>query len=196
MNPPFALRNNDEKEYKFISQALKQMQDGGILFSILPLSVMIERSTKEWRKNELLENNTLLSVITFPTDLFYPISVPTIGIIVKKGFKHPENQNVLWIRTMNDGFLKKKGVRLHDSTAQNDLEQVSSLVKNFINNPSTHVENIPEFQKACPINFDTNLELIPEEYLDEHILTEKEMMDRTEKLIRETVSFMIREGLE
>lgn len=196
MNPPFALKSNDEKEYKFISQALKQMQDGGILFSILPLSVMIERSTKHWRKDELLENNTLLSVITFPSDLFYPISAPTIGIIVKKGFKHPNNQNVLWIRAMNDGFLKKKGVRLFDSTTQNDFEQITDLVKNFINNPSTPVENIPEFQKACPINFDSNLELIPEEYLDEHILTEKEMIGRTEKLIRETVSFMIREGLE
>lgn len=196
MNPPFALKNNDEKEYKFISHALNQMQDGGILFSILPLSVMIERSTKNWREEELLGNNTLLSVITFPSDLFYPISVPTIGIIVKKGLKHPENQNVLWIRAMHDGFLKKRGVRLYDSTAPNDFEQISDLVKNFINNPSTSVENIPEFQKACPINFEGNLELIPEEYLDEHILTEKEMMDRTEKLIRETVSFMIREGLE
>jgi len=32
MNPPFALKSSDEKEYKFVDHALKQMSDGGILF--------------------------------------------------------------------------------------------------------------------------------------------------------------------
>lgn len=36
MNPPFALKTSNEKEYKFVNHALSQMQDGGLLFSILP----------------------------------------------------------------------------------------------------------------------------------------------------------------
>jgi len=42
MNPPFALKSSDEKEFKFIQHALEQMDDGGVLFSVLPVSVMFE----------------------------------------------------------------------------------------------------------------------------------------------------------
>ena len=71
------------------------MDNNGILFAIVPISVMVEGGVgKHWRK-ELLENNSLLSVITFPEDLFYPISVGTIGIFLKKGIPHDfDNQNV------------------------------------------------------------------------------------------------------
>ncbi len=112
MNPPFALKKGSEKEYKFVSHALNQIEDGGYLFSILPYSVMVKTGRYlTWRK-ELLKHNTLLSVITFPPDLFYPIGVHTVGIYVKKGFPHPVAQNVLWIRALNDGFVKSKGKRL------------------------------------------------------------------------------------
>ena len=95
MNPPFALKSSDEKEFKFIDYALKQMQDGCILFSVLPYSCMAKGDTYlDWRKR-LLEKNTLLSVITFPEDLFYPIGVHTVGIFVKKGVAHPKNQKIL-----------------------------------------------------------------------------------------------------
>jgi len=33
----------------------------------------------------LLEKNTLLGVVTFPEDLFYPIGVLTVGLFIKKG---------------------------------------------------------------------------------------------------------------
>jgi type I restriction enzyme M protein len=63
MNPPFALKKSDEKEFRFIDHALTQMEDGGLLFSILPCSAMVEGSIyKKWRK-VLLQKNTLLSVI-------------------------------------------------------------------------------------------------------------------------------------
>ncbi|MBU0769102.1 MAG: DNA methyltransferase, partial [Proteobacteria bacterium] len=50
MNPPFALKKSDEKESSFIDYGLSQMQDGGTLFAIVPVSVMIESGGKEWRK--------------------------------------------------------------------------------------------------------------------------------------------------
>lgn len=71
MNPPFALKSKDEKEYKFIEHALKQMEDTGILFAIIPVSVMIKSGAyRTWRKEKLLAENTLLSVITLPSNLF------------------------------------------------------------------------------------------------------------------------------
>jgi type I restriction enzyme M protein len=52
MNPPFALKKSSEKEFKFIDHALGQMDDGGLLFSILPCSAMVKSgSYKKWRKN-------------------------------------------------------------------------------------------------------------------------------------------------
>lgn len=71
MNPPFALKSSDDKEYRFVQHALDQMDEGGILFSVLPVSVMFEAGEeRDWRKNALLKDNTLLSVVTFPPELF------------------------------------------------------------------------------------------------------------------------------
>jgi type I restriction enzyme M protein len=84
MNPPFALKTGDEKEYKFIEHALKQMEEGGMLFSILPVSVMIEKSTKQWRK-DLLKENTILSVIVFSTRFILSNGSPYSWDIYKKG---------------------------------------------------------------------------------------------------------------
>lgn len=197
MNPPFALKSGDDKEYKFIDYALTQMQDGGILFSVLPLSVLIERSTLTWRRDILLRNNTLISVVTFPEDLFYPIGVYTVGIFIKKGIPHPENQNVLWIRALNDGYLKKKGKRLESEGAVNDLPNVLPILQNFVINQDIAIDNIPEFQKTSPINFnDTSLELVPEAYLDQRILTHEELERGMDSLIRETASFIINSGME
>ena len=83
MNPPFALEQSDEKEYRFIQHALDLLTDGGLLFSVLPISTMVEAGiTKEWRQNRLIRENTLLAVVTFPPELFYPRSgVPALASI-------------------------------------------------------------------------------------------------------------------
>lgn len=61
-----------------------------------------------WRK-ELLKNNTLVTVISFPKELFYPqASVETVGIVIKKGVPHPKDKEVLWLKITNDGLKKHK----------------------------------------------------------------------------------------
>lgn len=193
MNPPFALKSDDDKEYLFINNALDQMQDGGELFSVLPYSCMVKGgSYLHWREI-LLEKNTLLSVITFPEDLFYPIGVHTVGIFIKKGKKHPKNQKVLWIRALNDGYLKKKGKRLKNTRAKNDFPKILPILQSFIINQNIHVADIPKFQKVCKIDFsDEKLELIPEAYLDDNIITPEQLDEDIEKLIREYTAFNIR----
>jgi len=192
MNPPFALKKEDEKEYKFVECALKQMEEGGLLFSILPLSVMVKGGkAKEWRKN-LLKENTLLSVITFPNELFYPIGVNTVGIFVMRGVPH-ENKPIYWIKTENDGFIKSKGKRLPNDRAPNDLKKIKESLHKFIKNPSVKIENIPQFQKVCPINFDdSHLELVPEAYLDSKKPELSQIKDDIDSLVRENVAFLVR----
>jgi type I restriction enzyme M protein len=192
MNPPFSLKTSDEKEYKFIDHALKQMQDGGILFSILPSSVMIKAGrVLTWRREQLLRNNTLLAVVTFPPELFYPVGKPTVGIFVKKGVPHPTNQNVLWIRAINDGMLKKKGKRLPNSRAPNNLTDIKNDLKSFLVNPQVQIRNVSKLQKASPVNFaDKKLELVPEACLDADKPTPQEIEESMEQLIRQTVAYM------
>jgi type I restriction-modification system DNA methylase subunit len=196
MNPPFA---QSEREYVFINHALEQMEDSELLFSVLPVSVMIEKSgAYKWRQN-LLKGNTLLSVITFPPDLFYQAGCgqQTVGVFLRKGIPHNEEQKVLWIRAINDGLAKKKGKRLPNPKIPDDLSRVKALVQSFVQNPNMPVENIPEFQKACPIEFeDPQLELVPEAYLDEKPPTPEELKDGIDTLIRETVAFIIRSKRE
>ena len=198
MNPPFALKSSDEKEFKFIQHALDQMDDGGILFSVLPVSVMFEGGPeKAWRKNKLLKENTLLSVVTFPPELFYPIGVHTIGVFIKKGIHHPKKQNVFWLRIMHDGFLKVKGKRLPSIKEPNLFESITPLLKSFIQDQDYSIDNVPEFQKASPINFsDPAIELIPEAYLDQRIPEPNEIENGIEQLVRETVAYVIRTKTE
>ncbi len=111
MNPPFALKNDKQKEPDFIDHALNQMIDNGLLFAVLPSSVLYESKFKKWRES-LLQEHTLQSVILFPGDLFYPVATETIGLFVKKGCPHERTGEVLWARISDDGFVKRKGFRV------------------------------------------------------------------------------------
>jgi len=195
MNPPFALRSDDEKEYKFIDAALRQMQDSGLLFSVLPYSAMVKSGDYQFWREQILEKNTLLSVITFPPDLFYPVGVHTVGVFIKKGAPHPAAQNVLWIRAINDGFIKVKGKRLASPRAKNDFPVIAPTMKAFVANPSHPVNNILQFQKACPIDrSDPLLELVAENYLDEKPPTNAEIAAGIEAVMRDTAAYLVRVG--
>jgi len=198
MNPPFALKSSDEQEYKFVDCALREMQDGGLLFSVMPYSAMVKPGVyQQWRANSLLRRNTLLAVVTFPEDLFYPIGVHTVGIFVKKGIPHPTDQNVLWIRALNDGLLKNKGKRLPNRRARDDFGRIRGVLKGFLFDPTQDVRNVERFQKACPIDFsDPFLELVPENYLDQAPPTDDEVREGMEQVIRDSVAFLIRAGKE
>ena len=192
MNPPFALKSSDEKEYVFVNYALSQMQEKGILFTILPYSCLTKQGKyKKWRDN-LLKNNTLLSVITFPYDLFYPVGVNALGMFIKKGVPHPEDNNVFWIKGLNDGFLKTKGKRLFNCNASNDYPSLEILLKSFILNTNLPMPTINKKQIVCPINKeDTASELIPEVYIEENIPSETEIEENLEFTLRNLISVMI-----
>jgi len=194
MNPPFALKAGEEKEFKFVDKALEQMQQGALLFSILPYAAMVKPGVyRTWRRDTLLPNNTLVAVMSFPLDLFYPVAVASVGIFVRKGIPHPSDQNVLWVRAVNDGLLKRKGRRLPNARATDDLARAHDVVKAYLANPQYAVPNIERLQKACLINpLDTMYELVPENYLDQALPTPEELQDGMEQILRNSVAFMIR----
>ena len=194
MNPPFALKRSDEKEFRFVDQALSQMVHGGVLFSVLPYSVMVKPGRYQtWRKRSLLPNNTLLAVVTLPPDVFYPVGVTTVGVFIRKGIPHPPKQNVLWVRTLTDGLLKRKGKRLPHPRASNDLESVRSLVKAFIHDPGFSVQTVDQFQRAAPIDFtDDRMELAPEVYLTQAISSEEGIGDALQESVRHSFAYLVK----
>ena len=191
MNPPFALKK--DKEYHFVSHALKQMEQHGLLFSILPYSVMVKPGVfKTWRQN-LLKENTLLAVVTFPIDVFYPVSAPPVGIFVRKGTPHRPEQNTLWIRAETDGHLKSKGKRLTSPNTTNQLENCVATLKAFLNDPARSVQSIPQYMIATPIDFDDRLfELVPEAYLEQEALSHDHIVNGVDITLRECAAFLIR----
>lgn len=166
MNPPFALKKDDEKEFKFIDHALQQMTKNGLLFAVLPISVMYSgKMYLSWRR-KMLEENTLLSVISFPNELFYPqASVEPIAIIIRKGIQHDLKQKVAWARIENDGFKKWKKRRL-PLYGENQLDTFDIKLRNFLLEDVLSEDLIGELQFK-EINYnDLELELIPASYLD------------------------------
>jgi type I restriction-modification system DNA methylase subunit len=194
MNPPFALKRSDEKEYKFIDQALLQMQDGATLFSVLPYSAMVRPGKyRTWRRDVLLPRHTLLAVVTFPWDVFYPVGVNSVGVFIRKGVPHDHKSKVLWIRALNDGLLKSKGKRLPNHKATNDFEKVATLLRAFLDNPRFPVKNINQFQKAAPIDFDDpQLELVPEAYLDQAEPDPVSVFATLETAMRDALAYLIK----
>lgn len=191
MNPPFALKDN--KEYEFVSHALKQMEDHGLLFSILPYSVMVKPGGfKTWREN-LLRENALLAVVTFPIDIFYPVSAPPVGIFVRKGTSHRYDQNTLWIRAETDGHLKSKGKRLSSLNTANRLEDCIPTLRAFLNDPGMAVNSRPRYMIAAPIDFDDSLfELVPEAYLEQDSLSDSDIIQGVDSILRDCAAFLIK----
>ena len=194
MNPPFALKEGDEKERHFIDYALSQMEDEGILFSILPISVLTESEGKNWRK-EILKYNTLLSVVTFPADLFNPsASVGTLGIFLKKGVPHDfDNQKVYFARAITDGFKMKKGKRIQDSNTKDLLSEIKEELTAFLANQYIKFKDIPEFKKITLLDKqDDNYELVPESYIDSKIPSIIEIQEGVDNLIKSCVCYIVK----
>lgn len=194
MNPPFSLKKGDEKEYKFIEHALNQMEEGGLLFAILPISVLVERSTQTWRKEILLKKNKLKAVITFPEDLFYPVGVITVGVFIQKGIPHNYSEDkVYFARCTTDGFSKKKGIRKENTSVPNRLAEIQDELELHLGNKLSQTADIPEFKKFCLLDTeDKNCELVPEAYIDSKVPSLSDVEEGVEELIRESVAFTIR----
>ncbi|WP_080419366.1 class I SAM-dependent DNA methyltransferase [Burkholderia ubonensis] len=191
MNPPFALKKSDEREWRFVEAALKSMADGGILFAIVPMSVVSEGGAAGAWRRPFLKRNTLVSVVSFPEELFYPVAVQSVGIIVRKGIPHSPRQKVLWARVVDDGYRKSKGKRL-PVEGENDLDRLEPILRAFLADSSKRVRSVPELVVAAPLDYsDPILEFAPEAYLESRIPKETELSARLDRQVRENISALV-----
>lgn len=191
MNPPFALKKSDEHEWRFVETALKSMTDGGLLLAIVPMSVVSEGgSAGAWRR-PLLDHHTVVSVISLPEELFYPVSVQSVAIVIRKGQPHQPGQAVLWARVTNDGYRKSKGKRFPISGV-NDLDILRPKLRAFISDPDQPIASEAKKIKVAPLDLtDPILELSPEAYLDSDIPSEAELKFRLDAQVRENIAALV-----
>lgn len=192
MNPPFALKGS-EHEWEFVKSAIKSVEDGGSIFAIVPMSVVTEGGkTGAWRKT-ILNHHTLQAVLSFPEELFYPVSNQTVGLFLEKGKPHPKGQPVFWGRIANDGFRKSKGKRLEITPPQpTDLDRIRPKLQSFLRDPTQPVDSIPEFMCAKPVDpTDPIVEFAPEAYLESHEPGSAELSARLDRQVRENVGAFV-----
>jgi type I restriction enzyme M protein len=196
MNPPFALKAGDEQEYRFVDHALSQVEDGGLLFSILPSPVMVKSGAPlNWRKEKLLTSHTLRAVIAFPDDLFYPeVSVDSVGVVIEKGRPHRFTQDkVLWARVATDGYAKVKGTRKRSARIPDHLSAISDDVARFIRFPTTEINSVAGLIKAAKLDpADELCELLPQAYLDEPQPSPATILTDIQHAVREYLALLIR----
>lgn len=166
MNPPFAL--DPEYEWKFVDRALDIMASGGLLFAVVPTSMMMsakdDRGEITWRSN-MLKRHTLLAVVKMPEDLFYPhVSKGTFGILIRAHQPHNlSNDHVFWA-CLDDGITRTKTTR---STGGN-FSEVEVALRHFVTTGQR-----PEFVHgqidSTPIRSDEStaafLDLAPENHI-------------------------------
>jgi type I restriction-modification system DNA methylase subunit len=191
MNPPFALKREDEQEFTFVDHALDQMMDAGLLLCVLPISVMYASGRElAWRKQPL-EKNSVLTVISFPNDLFYPqASVEPVIIVLKKGLPQEESEQTLFVRITDDGFIKLKKRRLHHGKPS----QLAPEIKKFIFGKVVNETKGVLQAKKIALN-DKNLEIIPQQYLDNAALIVNDLKLSLSSLQSELLFQEIRRGL-
>ena len=87
--------------------------------AVVPRSLMSKQTA--WHTS-VLNDNTLDGVIVLPDELFAPYaSSYTVVLMMTKGIKHKPNHEVFFCRIENDGFRRRKSVRVHTEGEQLSL---------------------------------------------------------------------------
>ena len=160
MNPPFALA---DREWRFVDRALEQMKQGGLLFAVLPTTVMGSaddgRGELTWRK-QMLKRHTLISVVKLPEMLFSPMVLKgTYAVIIKAGVPHDYEKEVLW-GILKDGIAYSKT----QCDPESNMAEMTSAIAGFINR-SVKPKYVVAEMDCSVISSDDHRDLSPEFHL-------------------------------
>lgn len=138
MNPPYSQGEGLE-EWKFIIEALKIMQKGGILVAVVPQSIL--DSNKKYKKL-IIENHTIMSIIILKHDLFgTQANVNTCLIVIKSKIPNDQNETVM-IDFRNDGMSRKKGSLNWESKDNDWNNKKRKIVGDIYNKKENGIDSI------------------------------------------------------
>lgn len=107
LNPPYDV--GEVGQLEFIEAALDCITKDSVCVSICQMSTVISsKSSAIEVKSRLLQNHTLLAVLSMPDDLFHPVGVITSIIMFKAHSPHPVRKETFFGYFKDDGFSKVK----------------------------------------------------------------------------------------
>lgn len=175
LNPPFS--QDEEPERDFIDLALDSLEPGGLMAVVVKAGIFADDDNKVWRQ-KLVQNHTVLGVISLPEDLFYPTAAPTSILIAKAHIPQSENDKVFMSRIWNDGFTKLKGKRIECEGSQ--LNEVYEAFDLFKNGKKINSELAITIKGADILD---GQEFSPQQWLPQPAITENELKLHEQKLI-------------
>jgi type I restriction enzyme M protein len=112
LNPPYKSdKKNDREELEFVINQLDEMNSGGVVAAILPMSCALNPNNKITElKKRLLSKHKLLACFSNPDELFYntTATVVTCIMIFQAHIPHPKNYKTFFGYFKDDGFEKRK----------------------------------------------------------------------------------------
>ena len=175
LNPPFS--QDEEPERDFINLALESLEPGGLIAVVVKAGIFADDDNKVWRQT-LVQNHTVLGLISLPEDLFYPTAAPTSIFIAKAHIPQSKDDKVYMGRIWNDGFEKLKGKRVECEGSQ--LDEIYRTFELF--------KTGKEFQsELATIIIGSQIidgeEFSPQQWLPQPSITENELIEQEQKLI-------------
>jgi type I restriction enzyme M protein len=106
INPPYSQKKQDEMELVFVKKLLDSLVVGGIGVAIIPQSAVMNNSTNNDLKREIMKYHTLKAVMSMPDELFYPVGTVTCILVFEAHKPHREDKKTWFGYWKNDGFEK------------------------------------------------------------------------------------------
>lgn len=128
MNPAYSQAKTKNlkhlSEINFIRHALAMMKPNGKLAAIVPISTMVGKSKEEKQyKKQILEKNTLETVITLNTSTFHSVGVNPCICIFTSGIPHDPQKRVNFVDFTDDGYEVRKHVGLMGNGSEKSKRQ-------------------------------------------------------------------------
>lgn len=179
MNPPFPHKKTDVPTERFINRLLQALVRRGLAATIVPSSLLVKNDKARWRK-ELLEQNSLVAVISLSNELFQPYASTNTAIVMfERGIPHAAGRSVFFCRIENDGLRLKKGARVPIPGSQMD-----TVLMEFRRHG-----NVPGFCKAAMLE---DNDWAPGAYIEARPMSDDEFREEVASLIRGKAAFVVR----
>ncbi|MGE6949677.1 HsdM family class I SAM-dependent methyltransferase [Staphylococcus hominis] len=137
INPPYSQAKTKNlshlSEISFIKETLSLMKNGAKLAAIVPQSTMIGKTKNDKNyKREILEDNSLETVITLNKETFYGVGVNPCIAIFTAGIPQDEKKRVSFINFSDDGYIVRKHVGLvGDGTEKSKKEYLLNVLNDY-----------------------------------------------------------------
>ncbi|RNM28043.1 adenine methyltransferase [Staphylococcus cohnii] len=137
INPPYSQAKTKNlshlSEISFINETLSLMKSGAKLAAIVPQSTMIGKTKNDKNyKREILDNNSLETVITLNKDTFYGVGVNPCIAIFNAGIPQDDKKRVNFVNFSDDGYVVRKHVGLvGDGTEKSKKEYLLNVLNDY-----------------------------------------------------------------